>query len=199
MRRNYVVFVGREPGIYSNLSDCLEQLRGFKDRKYLSYTSLAEAEEALKRYNQGTLYIGDNISDTLKQDINSGIYISCTYDAQTEQWAAYGKDIESGMELLSIDAMPFATKNLTEFLAVVAVLRYCKNRGKLDNVYVDNIKILNWIHNKKAEYFIQKNQKNKELYTAILAAEKWLSDNANYNNVTRIDLHELKERFSQAC
>ena len=199
MRRNYVVFVGREPGIYSSLSDCLEQLRGFKDRKYISYTSIEEAEDAFKRYNDGTLYIGDVVRSVVKKDIRSGISIRSVYDEQIETWSASGSDITSGLELLSVDAMPFATKDLTEFLTVVAVLKYCKNRSRADNIYLDNVRILNWIHNKKVEYFIQKNQKNKELYTAILNAEKWLTDNEYVNNVSKVDLHELNDRFSEAC
>jgi ribonuclease HI len=46
MRKFYVVWVGREPGIYTNWPDCNRQIIGFKGAKFKSFTDYDEANEA---------------------------------------------------------------------------------------------------------------------------------------------------------
>jgi len=46
MAKHYVVWVGREPGIYSSWPDCNRQIVGFKGAKFKSYTDYEKALEA---------------------------------------------------------------------------------------------------------------------------------------------------------
>ena len=45
-KRAYVVFKGRQPGIYSTWFECQQQVNGFKDNLYQSYPTVEEAEIA---------------------------------------------------------------------------------------------------------------------------------------------------------
>jgi len=42
----YVVWVGREPGIYPNWAECAEQVNGFSGAKYKAFETEAQAKEA---------------------------------------------------------------------------------------------------------------------------------------------------------
>ena len=45
-KRVYVVFQGRQPGIYSTWAECQQQVNDFKDNLYQSYSTVEEAEIA---------------------------------------------------------------------------------------------------------------------------------------------------------
>lgn len=47
-RKFYVVWEGREPGVYDNWEDCQAQVEGFPGAKYKSFKSQAEAVEAFR-------------------------------------------------------------------------------------------------------------------------------------------------------
>jgi viroplasmin and RNaseH domain-containing protein len=40
----YVVYMGRVPGVYIHLEDCLKQVNKFKGNSYKGYKTMAEAE-----------------------------------------------------------------------------------------------------------------------------------------------------------
>ena len=44
MKKWYVVYGGRVPGVYDEWDDCLKQVNKFKGNNYKSYKSKAEAE-----------------------------------------------------------------------------------------------------------------------------------------------------------
>ena len=45
-KRVYVVFQGRQPGIYSTWFECQQQVNGFKDNLYQSYPTVEKTEVA---------------------------------------------------------------------------------------------------------------------------------------------------------
>jgi len=47
-QKYYVVWAGRRPGIYTSWTEAQRQISGFKDAKFKSFKSRAEAEFALK-------------------------------------------------------------------------------------------------------------------------------------------------------
>ncbi|KAJ1396667.1 Ribosomal protein L9/RNase H1, N-terminal [Sesbania bispinosa] len=57
-KKTYVVFRGRQPGIYSSWVECHQQVNGFTGCLFRSYSSLEEAETGWLRY-WGMLYVGD--------------------------------------------------------------------------------------------------------------------------------------------
>jgi len=47
-KKFYVVWVGRKPGIYSTWAECAEQVNGFNDAKYKSFSTEAQAQTAFE-------------------------------------------------------------------------------------------------------------------------------------------------------
>lgn len=46
MTRYYVVWIGREPGVYHTWPECQRQVDGFTNAKFKKFTSLKEAQDA---------------------------------------------------------------------------------------------------------------------------------------------------------
>ncbi len=44
----YVVWKGKNPGIYKSWAECLEQVKGFNGASFKSFTSIKEAEAAFQ-------------------------------------------------------------------------------------------------------------------------------------------------------
>ncbi|KAL6508730.1 hypothetical protein OROHE_021289 [Orobanche hederae] len=49
MNGYYVVWVGKQPGIYTTWSECESQVKNVKGAKYKKYASLKEAEVAIEK------------------------------------------------------------------------------------------------------------------------------------------------------
>jgi len=49
----YVVNIGKTYGIFDNWKDCEKQIKGYKNSRYKSYSTLEEAQKAFK---DGDLY-----------------------------------------------------------------------------------------------------------------------------------------------
>ena len=56
----YVVWEGKNPGIYNNWTDCQLQVSGWQGARFKSFDTLKESEDALQKgsrsHNQETLY-----------------------------------------------------------------------------------------------------------------------------------------------
>jgi viroplasmin and RNaseH domain-containing protein len=50
--RFYVVFIGREPGVYDNFMDCHAQVNRFPSNLYKGYSSREEADHVWKLYRR---------------------------------------------------------------------------------------------------------------------------------------------------
>ena len=56
MSKVYVVWEGREPGVYESWDDCLEQVNGYPGAKYKSFNSMEAAVEAYRADDYGTRF-----------------------------------------------------------------------------------------------------------------------------------------------
>ena len=51
-KRFYVVFAGRQPGVYDDFNDPMEQVDGFDGASFKSYASPEQAAEAFRRFDR---------------------------------------------------------------------------------------------------------------------------------------------------
>ena len=54
-RRVYVVFKGRQPGIYNSWPECHQQVQGFTNNLYQAYSTIEEAEIAYVEFVEQTM------------------------------------------------------------------------------------------------------------------------------------------------
>lgn len=185
----YVVWVGRQPGVYLNWADCQAQIDGFPKAKFKSFFSQKAAEEAFAKDSSDFIQsrtapvsklpkeelqrIGDPIEDSIAVDgawnTNTGV---------VEYQGVYNKTYET---LFHVGPLEDGTNNIVEFLAIVHALALCKQWYWDIPIYSDSKTALAWVKSKRARTDHPVSEKNKKLFDLIRRAEHWLANN-EYRN-----------------
>ena len=180
----FVVWDGREPGIYKSWDECKRQTHAYPEAKYKGFATEAEAREAfLSPYWD---FVGKNAKaskPTNEQIIKAGlpIYDSIAVDAACsgnpgamEYQGVYTK---TGELLCHQGPLADGTNNVGEFLALVHGLAFLKQKNSNLPIYTDSKTALAWVKNKKAKTLLLKTEKNAAIFDLIERAEKWLRNN----------------------
>ncbi|QQK75535.1 viroplasmin family protein [Salicibibacter cibarius] len=169
-KKYYVVWKGRNPGIYQSWPECQEQVSGYKGARFKSFSSKEEAERA---YHSGTktpsehskkqeTYIKESISVDVGTRGNPG---------PVEYRGVYTKD---GSILFERKPFSKGTNNMGEFLAIVHALDWQAKQEMERPIYSDSQTAITWVENKKAKPTLPRDKTTKEIWDAIDWAEKWL-------------------------
>ncbi|MBR1808874.1 MAG: ribonuclease H family protein [Paludibacteraceae bacterium] len=206
-QKYYVVWHGRQPGIYTDWTQCESQVKGFEGARYKSFPTRKEAEEAFLRLADE--YVGKSVSPVEVQvkrsiKVNSqtaSIHIpSLCVDAacsgnpgMMEYRGVYLLDIHQGgereeQELFRRGPFPEGTNNIGEFLAIVHGLALLQQQGN-DTlpVYSDSRTAQAWVRQKQAKTKLMPTEKNRVLFDLIRRAEKWLQTHTWHNPILKWD------------
>jgi len=188
----FVVWDGREPGIYRSWDECKKQVHQYPEAKYKGFNTEAEAREAfLSPYWD---FVGKNAkanSVSKEQIIEAGIPIkeSIAVDAACsgnpglmEYRGVYTKTSE-----VLFHQGPFknGTNNIGEFLALVHGLAFLKQRNSQLPIYTDSKTALAWVKAKKTKSLLDKTSENAILFELMERAEKWLAENSYSNEILK--------------
>ena len=180
----FVVWEGKEPGIYRSWDDCKQQIHGYEGAVYKGFSTEAEAREAM--VSPCWDYIGKNAKakkPTVEEIARVGMpnFESISVDAACsgnpglmEYRGVYTK---TGEEIFRQGPFKDGTNNVGEFLALVHGLAFLKQKNSTLPVYTDSKTALAWIKTKKAKTKLDKTGNNAILFELIQRAEKWLADN----------------------
>ncbi|MBU0486987.1 MAG: ribonuclease H family protein [Bacteroidetes bacterium] len=177
----YVVWDGREPGIYDSWEKCKRQIEGFENAKYKSFSSIKEAEEA---YNSNCWkYIGQkkteilNIPKEVGLPTGESISVDAACSGNPGKMEYRGVFTRDGRVLFHQGPFDDATNNIGEFLAIVHALGYLKQR-KLDiPIYTDSETAMKWVKTKKAKTKLPVSESNGKVFDLLQRAEAWLREN----------------------
>jgi len=183
----YVVWKGKEPGIYHNWNDCKAQVDGFASAAYKAFPTLAEAEIAFNQHFAKHIYKKekDTVVST-KAGVGLPIHDSIVVDAA---WNSVQKDMEyqgilykTGKRIFHTGPLANGTNNIGEFLAIVHALGYCKKHNlTVIPIYSDSRNAIAWVKAKKCKTNLEVSAKTKHIHDLIARAESWLFNN-NYKN-----------------
>ncbi len=183
----FVVWEGKEPGIYRSWEECKRQIHGYEGAIYKGFATEAEAREAM--VSPCWDYIGKNAKTkktTLEQISKVGVpdLESLSVDAACsgnpgvmEYRGVYSK---TGEEIFHQGPFKEGTNNIGEFLALVHGLAFLKQKNSPLPIYTDSKTALAWVKLKKAKTKLEKNTSNDVLFDLIARAEVWLQNN-QYN------------------
>ena len=156
----YVVWAGRQPGIYTSWPDCQRQVSGFPQAKYKSYESEAEAKRAYERGWQRSLDFSGKgkaggrtsqvsaASPPEEVDLDSiSVDVGCSGNPGIVEYK--GVDTRTGEVLFYKGPISKGTNNLGEFLAIVHGLGYLQQLGSSKTIYTDSVTALSWIRKKE--------------------------------------------------
>jgi len=180
----YVVWKGREVGVFSSWEKCKKQIHNFEGAIYKSFKNKELAEKAFNsNYNdyigkenfeselseEQLILIGEPVLDSLSVDAAcSGSSGSMEYrgvDTKTKR-VIFHKKFEKG------------TNNIGEFLALVHALALFKKEEIKKPVYTDSKTAMSWVRKKKCKTKLEPDSKNVQLFDYIKRAEKWLEENS---------------------
>ncbi|MGA2823559.1 MAG: ribonuclease H family protein [Bacteroidales bacterium] len=188
----YVVWIGREPGIYSDWNHCKAQVDGVEGAKYKGFATWELAETAYH----------DDFEKYLKKDLSAPKKIVCSnpligapiLDSLSVDAACKGNpgileyrgvDTKSGVELFRQGPFPEGTVNLGEFLAIVHALVLLKKKDSDWPVYSDSRTAIAWIKAKRIRTNLVPGAKNKQLFQLVERAVTWLKANTYKNRILK--------------
>jgi ribonuclease HI len=182
--RFFVVWEGKEPGIYRSWEECKRQIHGYGGAIYKGFATEAEAREAMT--SPCWDYIGKNakakkpspveIEKFGMPDLESlSVDAACSGNPGVMEYR--GVYTKTGEEIFRQGPFKEGTNNIGEFLALVHGLAFLKQKSSPLPIYTDSITALAWVKAKKAKTLLEKNETNAVLFDLISRAETWLQQN----------------------
>lgn len=210
-QKYYVVWEGKQPGIYRSWAEAQAQIDGWKGARYKSFTTLNEATAAFRKGSDDNL---EAIATLLLQarergsaaksvtevkptapkawqsnpmvDCNAiAVDASCLGNPGVMEYR--GVDMMTGQEIFRIGPFQDATNNIGEFLALVHVLALCKQQGSDRPIYSDSRTALSWLRRRGSRSTLKATARNAVVLRLLARADAWVKANTWPNRVMKWD------------
>lgn len=189
----YVVWKGRETGVFTSWDDCKAQTNGFDGAVFKSFPSRETAETAFhsesnEYIGQGKKYVSELSDEELLligNPIEDSIAVDGAWNNNTGLVEYQGVFFKTYEVLFHIGPLEDGTINIVEFLAIVHALALCKQWHWKIPIYSDSKIAIGWIKHKKARTDHLPSEKNKKLFEMLARAEKWLENNEYDNQILK--------------
>lgn len=184
-KKYYVVWQGKNPGIYDSWQKCKAEISGYKNAQYKSFKSLAEAKTAFdgsywEYKGKNTTNPSLNTEDLLRiGEINfNSICVDAASSGNPGVMEYRGVDTRTRKQLFHVGPFEQGTNNIGEFLAIVHGLAFLKQHKSNRIIYSDSRIAIGWIRKKQCKTTLPRNAKTKKLFELIERAENWLKTNS---------------------
>ena len=198
-QKYYVVWKGRNRGVFNSWEACSAQVNGFTGAEYKSFESLEAARAAFQA--SYTEYVGKATHTPAPVQTRlsrpKALLPSISVDAACAgvpgplEWR--GVDTADRKEIFKAGPYPDGTNNIGEFLAIVQGLVWLKEKGLAWPVYSDSTNALLWIKLKKCRTKMEHTRRNAPLFALIASAEAWLAQNTWPNKVLKWETEDWGE------
>lgn len=190
-KKYYVVFAGRNPGVYDDWNDAREQIEGFDGARYKGYGSAAEAAQAYRKAsgkNDGDLgrFLAGASRRALPKPGQPDYFTNPEVDL--DAWAVdasclgnpgrmeyQGVELMTGRTLFRIGPFDDATNNIGEFLAIVHAMALMAKEGKYHNIYSDSVSGMAWARTRKVKTQLKPTPRNAKVFELMARAVTWLN------------------------
>ena len=184
--RFYVVWQGRQPGVYSSWEACKKEVDGFEGAKYKGYPDRASADAA---FAEGFTGFGKknapqvDLSSVVEKPVSPAIAVDAACAGNPGKMEYQGLFVDFGTQpytlthLFKSPVFENGTNNIGEFLAIVHALAWQKQKCTQYPIYSDSYNAQLWVRQKKCKTKLQPNAKNEYLFQLVARAEKWLNEN----------------------
>jgi ribonuclease HI len=188
----YVVWIGKNPGIYNSWDQCKKQVEGADGAKYKGFPTEELARSAFhdnfEKYIHKDLNAPKKIvcSDPLiGEPIRDSICVDAACKGNPGILEYRGVDTQSGVELFRQGPFPHGTVNIGEFLAVVHALAYLKQRNSVWPVYSDSRTAITWIRKRAIKTNLGRTANSEQLFSLVDRAINWLNENKYPNLIIK--------------
>ena len=204
----YVVWSGREPGIYTSWETCKKMVHGQEGASYKSFKTKEEAVRAwlegerpvtkAKKTQQEKTSAPSTTTTTNGQwsmvngQSSAAVCVDAACSGNPGKMEYRGIDLITKRELFHFGPV-WGTNNIGEFLAIVHALAMLKQQGRRDTIFSDSRNAIAWIKQKKCKTKLAENAKSAKVYDMIRRAELWLQENTWENPIMKWDTKEWGE------
>ena len=188
----YVVWKGKNPGVYTDWDDCKTQIEGYPEAVYKSFKDKTLAEKAFQEGSENYIGLDErilNFTDEQRQLVGNPLANSLSVDAACSGNPGVleyrGVHTSTGREIFKKGPFPEGTVNLGEFLALVHGIAWLKQKNSNKAVYSDSRTAMSWVRKKKINTKLVRNRKNDELFKLVDRALIWLHNNSFDNPILK--------------
>lgn len=194
MSKYYVVWVGRDPGVYDNWDDAHEQISGFPGARCKAFATQAEAVRAYRGDDSREALTLSHLNDHAARLINyadfpdidlHAIAVDASCLGNPGQMEYRGVDLATGQEIFRQGPFHDATNNIGEYLALVHALSLCARTGDTRTIYSDSVTALAWLRNRRAKTTLRPTPRNQRLLTLLARADAWVQTHTWQNPVRK--------------
>lgn len=179
----YVVWQGRQTGIFSTWEECKKQVTGFATARYKSFENESEARQAFTagppRFSTQRPAKSAVVATGKPIMVSISVDAACSGNPGIMEYQ--GVETSTKKRLFHGGPFPEGTNNIGEFLAIVHGLSYLKRNNQSIPLYTDSKTAIAWVRNKKANTKIKPTAENAALLELVTRAENWLHNNS-WNN-----------------
>ena len=177
----YVVWSGRQIGVFASWDECRQQVEGFQGAKYKGFPTREAAESAFKngpdKSDDETVKSWESLPEgTPKPDLNA-IAVDAACSGNPGKMEYRGVYVATGTEIFKSPVFEGGTNNIGEFLAIVHCLAWQQKKHTSLPIYSDSVNGQKWVSQGLCRTKLVQNEKNRYLFEVIARAEKWLHDN----------------------
>lgn len=192
-QKYYVVWEGKQTGIFDDWKACEESVRGFVGASFKSFNHKEIAALAYKIGPHKNIW--DKISEAEYKALSSKLQLpilnSLSVDAACSGNPGImeyrGVDTKTGIVLFQQGPFDEATVNIGEFLAIVHALAQLKKDKKTTPIYSDSQTAMKWVSDKHVNTRLERSSRNKQLFDFIGRAVIWLKSNDYSNKILKWD------------
>lgn len=188
----YVVWSGRNPGVYNSWEKCKAEVDGMDHAIYKSFSTREIAEKAfqddyLKYWGKDERLITylENPNRAMGLPDKNSIAVDAACSGNPGRLEYRGVDMMTGTELFRQGPFEEGTVNIGEFLAIVHALALLHKKRLSVNIYSDSRTAIRWVQNRQANTKLERNRQNEKLFELIERAEKWLKSNTWENKILK--------------
>ena len=186
----YVVWRGKQPGIYDAWETCEEQVKGQAGAVYKGFATREEAEKAFADSPEHHVIRKPKSSTTndslpfregggvgSSSPILPALAVDAACSGNPGVMEFRGVIADTGTEVFHRGPFVNGTNNIGEFLAIVLGLAYLKQNNLPWALYSDSRTALAWLRKGHADTKLDWNATNEDLFFMLRKAEQWLHDN----------------------
>ena len=208
-QKYYVVWQGKQPGIYTDWDACREQVAGVQGAQYKGFDTLAEAEAAIKlpygsvvrvenaerRAESGkstVLFVDNDGMTAIRPDaqpplpVLNALAVDAACSGNPGIMEYQGIYIPTRTRVFHYQA-PKGTNNIGEFLAIVHGLSYLKKHHLDQIIYSDSVNAMSWVRQKVCKSKLPDDASTAELWGFVHRAEQWLRSNTYTTEIRKWD------------
>lgn len=199
-KKFYVVWEGREPGIYDDWDDAFEQVDGYPGAKYKSYPSYDSAVTAFRGpESQQAAFLTKLASHVATEgsvrDYTTipGIRLdaiavdgACSRNPGPMEYRCVR--IADGAEIFRKGPFAGGTNNIGEYLAIIHAAALLAQRGDTTTpIYSDSRTALAWVRNRRANTRVTPTAENAPLLQIVARADAWIQCHSIPNPLLKWD------------